>query len=126
VKVVNPPELPRPTAAYSQGVEIGNLVFVSGQIAIGTEGEIVGEGELAAQTRQTIRNVEAVLRAAGAGLLDVVSTTVYLTSFDNYAEYDRVYGECFGTHRPARATVRADLVNPALLIEIQAVAVRQA
>jgi 2-iminobutanoate/2-iminopropanoate deaminase len=125
MNVINPPELGTPIAAYSHGVGVGDLLFVAGQVALAADGSIVGPGDLAAQTRQTIANVEAVLRAGGATLADVASTTVYLTSFENYAEYDRVYGECFGDHRPARATVRADLVKPELLIEIQAVAARR-
>lgn len=122
--VIQPPELPVPTAAFSHGVSAGDLVFVAGQIAQGPDGDIVDESDVGAQTRQTISNIEAVLRSVGATLHDVVSTTVYLTSFEQYAEYDRAYAEGFGDHRPARATLRADLVRPGALVEIQAIAVR--
>jgi 2-iminobutanoate/2-iminopropanoate deaminase len=119
---IQPSELPRPASAFSHGVASGDLIFVAGEIAQGPDGAIVGEGDLAMQTRQTLRNVEAVLRAAGASLQDVVCTTVYLTSLEGYAEYDRAYAEVFGEHRPARATVRADLIRPEALVEIQAIA----
>ena len=71
-------------------------------------------------------NVAAVLRDAGATLADVVTTTVFVKDFAEYAVFDSVWQECFGAHRPARATVKAELVHPALLIEIQAIAVRPA
>ena len=80
---------------------------------------------MAAQTRQTIANIVAVLAEAGATLADVVSTTVYVKEFSEYKIFDQVWQECFGTHRPARATVKTELVHPALLVEIQAIAVRR-
>jgi 2-iminobutanoate/2-iminopropanoate deaminase len=125
IVVVNPSSMSTPAAAYSQGLAVGNFVFVAGQVAFDADMNVVGGDDVAAQTRQAIANVEAVLNATGAGLEDVVSTTVYLTSFDGYKEYDRAYAECFGDHKPARATVRADLVLPELLVEIQAIAYRE-
>ena len=124
-ELINPPELPQPTAPYSNGVRAGGLVFVAGQLAIDDAGDLVGDGDIALQTRRTIENVESVLREAGCSLDEVVSTTVYLSSFDDYGEYNRVYAECFGENRPARATIRADLVLAGALIEIQAIAVRR-
>jgi reactive intermediate/imine deaminase len=114
-----------PIAHYSHGVMAGNLIFVAGQVPVDASGQLVGAGDIGAQTRQVIKNVEAVLAAEGASLADVVSTTVYLTNFDRYKDYDRVYAECFGGNRPARATVRADLVRPEWLVEIQAIAVKR-
>jgi len=125
METINPQDLVIPVSSYSHGIAAGDLVFVAGQVSFDEEGDVVGVGDLAAQTCQAIANVEKVLRAAGARLSDVVSTTVYLTSFDNYADYDRAYGECFGGHRPARATVKAELVKPELLVEVQAIAVRK-
>lgn len=122
MRLLNPEELGPPVAAFSHGVEVGDLVFVAGQAALGSNWEALYPRDIAAQTRHVIRSIELILKSAGATLKDVVSTTVYLSSYDNYAEYNRTYAECFGTARPARATVRADLVNPELLVEIQAVA----
>ena len=68
--------------------------------------------------------IVAVLAEAGATLADVVSATVYVKVFCEYKVFDQVWQECFGGHKPARATVKAELVHPALLIEIQAIAVR--
>jgi 2-iminobutanoate/2-iminopropanoate deaminase len=122
-EAIQSPDLAAPAAAYSHGVKAGSQIFVAGQIPVDRDGNIVGEGDIAEQTRQTIRNVASVLRAAEAGLDHIVSTTVYLTDMANFGEYDRVYGEYFRDFRPARATVQAELVNPKLLIEIQAIAV---
>jgi 2-iminobutanoate/2-iminopropanoate deaminase len=124
MELVNPPQIGAPAAAYSHGVTAGDLVFVAGQVALGPDGQVVAPGDLAAQTRFVISNIEIILKAAGASLKDVVSTTVYLTSFEGYAEYNVAYVEAFGGHKPARATLRADLFKPDLLIEIQAIAVR--
>jgi 2-iminobutanoate/2-iminopropanoate deaminase len=122
---VNPTEMGTPVAAYSHGIDAGQMVFVAGQVAMGPDGGIVGAGDVAEQTRQVIRNVEAVLRAAGSSLADVVSTTVYVRDFDRYAEYNEAYAEMFGSNRPARATVQAGLVRDDWLVEIQAIAVKQ-
>jgi reactive intermediate/imine deaminase len=126
MREIKPPELAAPIGPYSHGTEAGNMVFVAGQVAADKDGNIVGKGDVAAQTRQVIANVEAVLKAAGASLADVVSTTVYMRDFERYAEYNEVYSECFGNNKPARATVQAGLVRDEWLVEIQAIAVKQA
>ena len=124
MEVINPKDVLPPQGGYSQGIKAGNLIFVAGQVGVDTNGKPTGDGGMAAQTRQTIANLAAVLRDAGAALTDVVSTTVFLKDFAEYALFDHTWRESFGPHRPARATVKADLVHPALLIEIQAIAVQ--
>ena len=124
--VINPSDVMTPQGGYSQGIEAGGMVFVAGQVGVDKEGQPVGDFKMAAQTRQTLANVAAVLREAGLGLKDVVSTTVYVTDFADYKLFDQVWQECFGDHRPARATVKADLVHPTLLVEVQAIAIRPA
>jgi len=126
VDIVNPPELAPPSAAYSHGVVVGDRIFIAGQVALDPEGKIVGEGYVAAQTRKVVSNIAAILKAAGARLQDVVYTTVYLTSFKHYVEYNQAYIEAFGGHKPARATVGAELFKPEFLVEIQAIAVKGA
>ena len=124
IKELNPPAVMTPLGGYSQGIVAGDTVYVAGQTGVDAQMKLPGDGGMAAQTRQAITNVAAVLTAAGAKLADVVSTTVYIKSIDDYSDFDGVYRECFGSHKPARATVRADLVSDALLIEIQAIAVK--
>lgn len=124
MRILQPDDVMVPPGGYSQGVAAsGEMVFVAGQVAVDAEGNLVGPGDMRRQTRQTLRNVQAILAEAGASLSDVVKTTVYVTSFDAYREFDEEYSAFFGDHRPARATVRADLVLPALLVEIEAIAV---
>ena len=126
MKMINPSGVMTPAGGYSQGVQIGDLIFVAGQVGVDAHGKPTGDGGMAAQTRQTIANLVAVLAEAGATLADVVSTTVYVKDFSEYKLFDQVWQECFGGHKPARATVRAELVDPRLLVEIQAIAVRRA
>ncbi len=122
--IINPNDVMAPQGGYAQGVDAGAMVFVAGQVGVDKDGQPVGDFGIAAQTRQTLANVAAVLREAGLGLTDVVSTTVYVTDFADYELFDQVWQECFGEHKPARATVKAELVHPALLIEVQAIAAR--
>lgn len=126
MKIINPNNVMVPQGGYSQGVDAGGMVFVAGQVGVDKDGQPVGDFGMAAQTRQTLANVEAVLREAGLGLKDVVSTTVYVKDFTDYKLFDQVWQECFGDHKPARATVKADLVHPSLLVEVQAIAAHPA
>ena len=123
MEVINPEDILPPQGGYSQGIKAGNLIFVAGQVGVDAQGQPVGDGGMAAQTRQTIANLAAVLRDAGAALSDVVSATVFIKDLSEYAVFNRVWEECFGAHKPARSTVKAELVHPMLLIEIQAIAV---
>ena len=120
---INPKGLPTPMAAYSQVVRKGLIVSVAGMVSSDADGKVVGEGDIRAQTRQTLENMKKALAAAGASFSDVIKTTVFITDFANYKGMNEVYSEYFGQHPPARATVRADLVLPAWLIEIEALAV---
>ena len=124
MKVINPSTVLQPQGGYSNAIEAGNLVFVAGQVGVDANMKPVGDFGMASQTRQTIENIRAILAQAGCTLADVVSTTVYLKNFSEYKTMDAVYQECFAGHKPARATVQAELVMPALLVEIQAIAVR--
>ena len=126
MKLINPGTVMPAQGGYSQGIQAGDLIFVAGQVGVDAQGKLTGDAGMAAQTRQTIANIVAVLAEAGATLVNVVSATVYVKDFSEYTIFDRVWQECFGTHRPARATVKAELVHPALLVEIQGIAVRRA
>ncbi len=126
MNMINPSSVLQPQGGYSNAVQTGNLVFVAGQVGVDANMKPVGDFGMAAQTRQTIENIRLILAEAGCTLDDVVSTTVYVKSFDEYKTMDAVYQECFGAHKPARATVQAELVMPPLLVEIQAIAVRPA
>jgi enamine deaminase RidA (YjgF/YER057c/UK114 family) len=130
ISAVRPRTLPKP-AGFSYGYEVkgGRLVFVAGQVAVDAEGRIVGRGDLVAQFRQTVANIQAVLSAAGGEMTDVVKLTIYVLDVADYKRNLKaigdVYREYFGKHFPAMTLVGArDLFDAAdgALIEIEGVA----
>jgi aminoacrylate peracid reductase len=112
-----------PGAPYSPGTKAGNLVFVAGMLALDANGQIVGRGDIGAQTRQVLDNVKAIVEAGGGRMSDITKTTVYITDMANFAAMNEVYKTYFPSEPPARATVKADLVNKDFLVEIDAIAV---
>jgi reactive intermediate/imine deaminase len=108
---------------FSSAVRAGPFVFVSGQVAMGENGEIV-PGGIEAQTRQTLKNVERALTLAGCSLADVVKATVWLDDTRDFWSFNRVYAEHFPGNKPARSTTQAQLMVDAK-IEIEVVAYRE-
>lgn len=115
---------PKPAGAYSQGVRWEQLVFTAGQVGIDPATGQGVEGGVREQTRQVLKNVQAILEAGGASLNSVVKTTCFLTNIDDFAAFNEVYREFFPTDPPARSTVQVGLVKP-WLVEIEAVAIRE-
>jgi 2-iminobutanoate/2-iminopropanoate deaminase len=109
---------------YSQAVVFNDLVFCSGQIALDPATGKIVEGGVAEQTERVIRNLTAVLEAAGASLTNVLKTTVFLKSMDDFAAMNEVYGHYFQESAPARSTVEAARLPRDVRVEIEAIAFR--
>ncbi|CAM4521759.1 MAG: RidA family protein [Paenibacillus macerans] len=108
---------------YSQGVGLGDLVFTSGQLGLVPETGQFAEG-VQAQTAQALRNVKAVLEAAGSGLDKVVKTTVFLKDMNDFAQVNEVYGSFFAEPYPARSAVEVARLPKDGLVEIEVIAVK--
>ena len=119
---VSTPEAPAAIGPYSQGVQAGGFVFVSGQIPIDPATGTVSSGDVAAQTERVLENVAAVLRAAGSSLDAVVKTTVYLVDLADFAAMNAVYARYFPGTAPARATIQVVRLPRDVRVEIDAVA----
>jgi len=121
LELISTSEAPQPGGAYAQAVRTGNLLLLAGQVGIDPASGQVGDG-LAAQTRQAVSNLDAVLRAAGGSLDNLVKTTCFLAALDQFSIFNAAYAEALEDRRPARSTVGVALAG-AYLIEIEGIAV---
>jgi len=110
-------------AGYARAVRVGNSVYVSGTTASDASGTVQHLGDAAAQARYIIRKIEAALQEAGAALADTVRTRIYVRELGDWPAVARAHGEFFSAIRPACTLVRAELIEPEMLVEIELEAV---
>lgn len=109
--------------SMAQGVKIGNLLYVSGQIALDAEGTLVGAADMTEQSRRVFQNIEEILQRAGYAAENVIKITAFLTDMSRYSEYNAVRSQFFKRSRPASTTVEVSrLAFEGLLVEVEAVA----
>ncbi len=121
-KAVSTERAPKAIGPYEQAWIVEGMVYTSGQIGLDPKtGEMVAGG-VAEQARRVLENLQAVLEAAGSSMERVVRTTVYMTDLSQFGWLNAVYGECFGSHKPARSTVGVAALPRGALVEIDAVA----
>ncbi len=121
-KVINTEKAPRPIGPYSQAIQAGEFLFLSGQIPIDpSTGEII-KGDIRQQTRQVLENLKAILESQGLGMEDVVKVTIFLKDLKNFAQVNEVYGTYFSTSAPARTTVEISRLPRDCELEIEAIA----
>ena len=122
MKTIQPAGQPQPKGHYSPGIEHDGLIFVSGQLPMDLETREPFAGDIETQTELALRNVEAVLRAAGSDLQHVVQFTIYVSDIELWGAVNKKYSEVMGDHRPARAIVPVKDLHFDTKIEIQAIA----
>lgn len=121
-QIISTPAAPAAIGPYSQAVRIGNLLFTSGQIPLDPVSGKLVEGTVEEQTRQVLKNVKAVLEAAGSGLEHVVKSTVFISNMDDFARINAVYAEFFPSDPPARSCVEVARLPKDAQVEIEVIA----
>lgn len=121
MKTVYTNEAPAAIGPYSQGITVNNIFYSSGQIPLTAAGELV-TGSVKEQTHQVFKNLQAVLKEAGATLETVIKATVFIKNMDEFVDVNEVYGEYFSTHKPARSCVEVARLPKDVLVEIEVIA----
>lgn len=121
MKIVYTKEAPAAIGPYSQGIIVNNMFYSSGQIPLNSNGELV-QGDVQAQTEQVLKNVEAVLKEAGASLETVVKTTMFIKDMTDFSLINEVYEKYFSNHKPARSCVEVARLPKDSLVEIEVIA----
>ncbi|MEM0173352.1 MAG: RidA family protein [Sulfolobaceae archaeon] len=121
-KIIYSERAPKPIGPYSQAIQIGNLLFISGQIAIDPKTNQLIEGGIEEQTERVLENIKAILEQAGFSMSDIVMTFVYLKDLNDFNAFNKVYEKYFKDNPPARVTVQVSKLPRDAKIEIAAIA----
>jgi reactive intermediate/imine deaminase len=115
-------EAPKPAGHYSQACRYGDLIFVSGQLPVSLEGKAMADKSFDEQVRLALKNLLAILRAAGGGTDTVLKVTAFIVGVENWPAFNAIYAETFGASRPARSVVPVPALHHGCLIELEAIA----
>ena len=121
-KVIFTEKAPKPIGPYSQAIRHGNDIFCSGQVALDPQTEAMKNASIEEETEQVLTNLKAVLAEAGAGLGDVLKTTIFLTDLGTFATVNNIYDNYFGTSKPARSTIEVKALPKGARVEIECIA----
>lgn len=121
-KIISTEKAPKAIGPYSQAIQVGNLIYTSGQIPIDPSTGAFAEGGIKEQTRQSLLNIQAILKEAGLTMANVIKTTVFLANMDDFADMNAVYAEFFTQPYPARSAVAVKTLPKNALVEIEVVA----
>lgn len=122
-QVIHTDNAPAAIGPYSQAIKAGNLLFVSGQVPFVPETMEIVEGDVKAQTAQSLKNLQAILKEAGADFSNVVKTTVFIKDMNEFGQINEVYAEYFGDNKPSRACVEVARLPKDVKVEIELIAV---
>lgn len=120
-KIISTENAPGAIGPYSQGVQAGNLLFISGQLPIDPKTSAFAGDDIVSQTKQSLTNIKAIAEAAGSTMDDVIKVNIFLKDMNHFAEMNGVYGEFFTSNYPARAAVEVARLPKDALIEIEAI-----
>ncbi len=123
MKLIHTDKAPKAIGPYSQAVNAGNMLFVSGQVPFNPETMEIVEGGVKEQTAQSLRNVEAILKEVGLDFSNVVKSTVFIKDMNEFAQINEVYSEFFKENKPARACVEVARLPRDARVEIEVIAV---
>ena len=121
-KAINTEKAPKAIGPYSQAIQVGNLIYTSGQLPINPTTGAFPEGGIKEQTRQSLSNIQAILEEAGLTMSNVVKTTVFLADMNDFADMNAIYAEFFTQPYPARSAVAVKTLPKNALVEIEGVA----
>ncbi|WP_316830700.1 RidA family protein [Pedobacter aquatilis] len=122
-KIINTTNAPAPIGPYSQAVQAGNFLFISGQIAINPENGALNIGNIEEETHQVMRNLKAVLLEAGLTFDNVVKSTIFLSDMGTFGQVNEIYGQYFSADFPARETVQVSVLPKNVNVEISVIAI---
>jgi 2-iminobutanoate/2-iminopropanoate deaminase len=122
MKTIFTEKAPNAIGPYSQGMKVGNLLFLSGQIPVDPETNEVVENDIVAQTDQVMKNIKAILENQQLSIESIVKTTIFIKDMDQFTAVNEEYGRHLGEHRPARSTVEISRLPKDVLIEIEVIA----